>query len=157
MNNLLELLDRIIKDSFMGIKGYLKSRVIILGIVFLILSVGFVIIDAPMPFLIAFLIALLDIVPLLGAGIVMIPWGMIAYFGANEDLGIGVFVLYFVLTILKQFIEPKVLGDQIGIRPLYTFIATVLGSMMFGPIGFILGPIIAVIINSIVKDRDKQK
>ena len=149
MNNLMELLDVIIKDSLKGIKGYFKSRLIILGIVFVILSVGFVIIKAPMPLLIAFLIALLDIVPLLGAGLAMIPWGIIAYFGGSKELGVGVFVLYFVLTILKQFIEPKVLGKQIGIRPLYTFIATVLGTLIFGPIGLILGPIIAIIINSI--------
>lgn len=151
MNNLLELLDVIIKDSFRGIKGYFKSRLIILGIVFLLLSIGFVIIKAPMPLLIAFVIALLDIVPLLGAGLVMIPWGIIAYFGESKELGVGVFVLYFVLTILKQFIEPKVLGNQIGIRPLYTFISTVLGTLIFGPIGLILGPIIAIIINSIYR------
>ena len=101
----------------------------------MILSVGFIIIKAPMPLLIAFLIALLDIVPLLGAGVVMIPWGIIAYFWGSQELGVGVFVIYVVLTILKQFIEPKVLGEQIGIRPLYTFIATVLGSLVFGPIG----------------------
>ncbi|WFA07872.1 AI-2E family transporter [Tissierella sp. Yu-01] len=153
MNNILELLDVVIRDSFKGIKGYFKSRLIILGIVFVILSVGFVIIKAPMPLLIAFLIALLDIVPLLGAGLVMIPWGIISYFWGSQELGIGVFVLYFVLTILKQFIEPKVLGEQIGIRPLYTFIATVLGSLVFGPIGLILGPIIAIIINSIYRFR----
>lgn len=156
MKSVLDLLDIIIKDSFKGIKGYLKSRVIILAIVFVILSVGFLTIEAPMPFLIAFLIALLDIVPLLGAGIVMIPWGVIAYFWGNEDMGVGVLVLYVILTILKQFIEPKILGDQIGIRPLYTFIATVLGSLIFGPIGLVLGPIIAIIINSIVKIRNSR-
>lgn len=153
MNNLSELLSTIIKDTAVGVKGYFKSRVIIMAIVFLILSVGLLIIKAPMPYLIALIIALLDIVPLLGAGIVMIPWGTIAYFWGNREIGVGVFVLYVVLTIAKQFIEPKVLGDQIGIKPLYTFLATIIGSLIFGPLGLILGPILAVVINSIIKTK----
>lgn len=153
MNNLSELLSAIIKDTAVGVKGYFKSRVIIMAIVFLILSVGLLIIKAPMPYLIALIIALLDIVPLLGAGIVMIPWGIIAYFWGNREIGVGVFVLYVVLTIAKQFIEPKVLGDQIGIKPLYTFLATIIGSLIFGPLGLILGPILAVVINSIIKTK----
>lgn len=153
MNNLSELLSAIIKDTAVGVKGYFKSRVIIMAIVFLILSVGLLIIKAPMPYLIALIIALLDIVPLLGAGIVMIPWGTIAYFWGNREIGVGVFVLYVVLTIAKQFIEPKVLGDQIGIKPLYTFLATIIGSLIFGPLGLILGPILAVVINSIIKTK----
>lgn len=153
MNNIIELLRIIIKDTVGGLRGYFKSRLIILVIVFGILSVGFLVIEAPMPYLIALLIAMLDIIPLLGAGIVMIPWGIISYFSGNKDMGVGVLILYVVLTIAKQFIEPKVLGDQIGIRPLYTFLATVAGSLFFGPIGLILGPILAVIINSVIKAK----
>ncbi|TJX15649.1 AI-2E family transporter [Tissierella creatinini] len=153
MNNLIELLNIIIKDTVGGLKGYLVSRLIIMGIVFGILSIGFVYIGAPVPYLLAFLIALLDIIPLLGAGIVMIPWGLISYFGGNKDMAGGVLILYVILTIAKQFIEPKVLGDQIGIRPLYTFIATVAGSLIFGPLGLMVGPILAVIINSIIKAK----
>lgn len=153
MNNLLELLNTILKDSLHGIKGYIKSRIIIMGIVFGILSVGFLIIEAPLPYLIAFIIALVDIIPLLGSGIIMIPWGLISYFWGIRELGIGILVLYVGLTIAKQFIEPKVLGDQIGIRPLYTFAATIIGSIIFGPVGLIMGPILAVIINSVIKGK----
>lgn len=154
MNNFTELIITILKDTVFGVKGYLKSRLIIMGLVFGMLSIGFLIIEAPMPYLIAFVIALVDIVPLFGAGIIMIPWGIISYFWGNREIGIGVLVLYVVITILKQLIEPKVLGDQIGIRPLYTFIATILGSVIFGPIGLILGPILAVVINSIIKGKN---
>lgn len=153
MNNLLDLLGAILKDTIGGLKGYFKSRVIIMLIVFGILSIGFLIINAPKPYLLAFLIALVDIVPLLGAGIVMIPWGVVSYIWGNREMGIGLLVLYVVLTISKQFIEPKVLGNQIGIRPIYTFFATIAGSLIFGPLGLILGPIIAVVINSVIKTR----
>ena len=153
MDNLMNFINEILRDATKGVKGYFKSRVIIMGIVFLILSIGFVIIEAPMPYLLAFIIAALDIIPLLGAGIVMIPWGFYMYFFGDRELGIGLAILYVVLTILKQFIEPKVLGGQIGIRPLYTFLATIIGSIIFGPMGIILGPIIAVIINSMLKTK----
>lgn len=153
MNNIIELLGIIIKDTFGGLKGYFKARLIIMIIVFGMLGIGLTIIESPLPYLMAFIIASLDILPLLGAGIVMIPWGIISYIWGNKDLGLGLLILYVIVTIAKQFIEPKVLGDQIGIRPIYTFIATILGSLIFGPIGLILGPILAVVINSIIKAK----
>lgn len=153
MNKIVDLLSIIIKDTFGGLKGYFKSRLIIMLIVFGMLSIGLTIIESPLPYFMAFIIAILDILPLLGAGIVMIPWGIISYIWGNKDLGIGLLVLYVIVTIAKQFIEPKVLGDQIGIRPLYTFVATIVGSLIFGPLGLILGPILAVVINSIIKAK----
>lgn len=153
MNNMMNLINEIFKDTTKGVKGYFKSRVIIMGIVFFMLCIGFLVINAPMPFLLAFIIAILDIIPLVGAGLVMIPWAFYSYFLGNRELGIGLAVLYVILTISKQFIEPKVLGDQIGIRPLYTFLATIIGSIVFGPFGLILGPIFAVVLNSIIKTK----
>lgn len=153
MNNIIELLGIIIKDTVGGLKGYFKTRLIIMAIVFGMLSIGLIILEAPLPYLIAFIIAVLDILPLLGAGIVMVPWGIISYIWGNKDLGLGLLILYVIITIAKQFIEPKVLGDQIGIRPLYTFIATIGGSLIFGPLGIVLGPLLAVLINSIIKAK----
>lgn len=153
MNNFLDLIKIVLKDTIGGLKGYFKARVIIMLIVFGILSLGFLIIGTPVPYLLAFIIALLDIIPLLGAGIVMVPWGVISYIWGNKEIGVGVLVLYVVLTISKQFIEPKVLGDQIGIRPIYTFIATIAGSLIFGPLGLVLGPILAVIVNSVLNTK----
>ncbi len=157
MNKFLDLIKLVLKDTIGGLKGYFKSRVIIMLIVFGILSVGFLIIGTPMPYLLGFLIALLDIIPLLGAGIVMVPWGVVSYIWDNKKMGVGVLILYVVLTISKQFIEPKVLGDQIGIRPIYTFVATIAGSLIFGPLGLILGPILAVIVNSVLKTKKAWK
>lgn len=155
MEKLMEILSCVAKDAGRGIKGYFKSRLIIMGMTFLILSIGLSIIESPWPIVIAFLLSIIDIIPLLGAGIVMVPWAIISYFWGVRELGIGLGVLYVVLTIIKQFMEPKILGDQLGIRPLYTFLATVIGSLVLGPIGLILGPIIAVIINSIFKIKHR--
>lgn len=160
MDNRPNLIKEILKDTGKGVKGFLKSRLIIMFITFIILSIGLTVIDAPYSIPIAILISILDIVPLLGAGIVLIPWAFISYFWTNKEFGTSLAILYIVMTILKQFIEPKILGDQIGVRPLYTFLATILGTLIFGPIGVLIGPIIAIIINSIFKinkNNDRKK
>lgn len=87
----------------------------------------------------------------------MIPWSIVSFVSGNIDMGTKLVILYIALTILRQILEPKIMGAQIGVRPLYTLVATVLGSLLLGPVGVIAGPIIAVIINSIYiakKSRD---
>lgn len=152
-----DLINEILKDTGKGVKGYIKSRFILMGISFIILFIGFDIIEAPLPIIMAIVIAIVDILPLIGAGIIMIPWAIISYFTIDKDLGIGLAIVYVVLTVIKQIVEPKILGDQIGLKPIYTFIATIIGSLVFGPVGLMLGPIIAVVINSIIKARKKYK
>lgn len=153
MDNKKDFLKQIINNTGKGIKGYMKAQVTLMLITFIILGIGLTVIDAPYPVLISAGIAILDIIPVLGAGLVMVPWSIISFIIGNKDMGANLAILYVVLVISRQFIEPKIVGKEIGVRPLYTFIATVLGSMILGPIGIILGPIIAVIISSIMKTK----
>lgn len=148
---------KIIDDTGKGIIGYIKSQIILMIITFISFSVGLYIIGAPLSILIGLGIAILDIVPVLGSGLVMIPWSIINFISGNTDMGTKLAILYVVLTIFRQVIEPKITGDQIGLRPLYTFAATILGSLILGPIGVIGGPIIAIIISSIYKAKKEGK
>lgn len=140
---------RVIRDTKRGLEGYFKAQVILMILTFIIFSMGLIIVDAPFPLLIAFAMAILDILPILGSGIIMIPWTIISMISGNSDLAMGLAIVYVVGTLIRQLLEPKITGDKIGIKPLYTFIATIVGTLIFGPIGIILGPIIAVIIKSI--------
>ncbi|NLY45008.1 MAG: AI-2E family transporter [Tissierella sp.] len=140
---------RVINDTKKGIEGYFKAQLILMAMTFIIFSIGLVIIDAPYPLLIGFIIAIVDVLPVLGSGIIMIPWSIISLVGGNSDFAIALAIVYVMATLIRQILEPKITGDKIGIRPLYTFIATIIGTLIFGPIGIILGPIIAVIIKSI--------
>lgn len=155
MNSKKDFLYQIINDTGKGIKGYMKAQITLMCITFIIAGIGLTIIEAPYPILISAVIAILDIIPLLGAGLVMIPWSIISFIIGNKDMGANLAIIYVILVILRQFIEPKIVGKEIGVRPLYTFIATILGTMILGPIGIILGPIIAVVINSIIKMKNK--
>ena len=115
----MEFILRIIKDTGKGIKGYLKSQLILMLITFIILGISLTIIEVPMSILIALGISILDILPIVGSGIIMIPWSIISFISGNNQMGIKLGILYFVLIIIRQILEPRILGKEIGIRPLY--------------------------------------
>lgn len=150
-------LRKIFRDTKHGVKGYIKAQLTLMIITFLIFSIGLVIIDVQFPLLIAFVIAILDIVPVIGSGVVMLPWVMVSLIQGNAQRALALALVYVIGTLIRQLIEPKITGDKIGIRPLFTFIATILGSLIFGPVGIIVGPILAVIIKSIIDIRKDKK
>ena len=156
MDNKRNILKQIIDDTEKGIKAYIKAQLILMCITFVITSIGLTIIDAPYPIMISLGIAILDVIPVLGAGLVMIPWSIISFITGQNEMGTNLAIVYIVLLILRQVMEPKIVGTKIGIRPLYTFIVTILGAAIMGPIGVILGPLIAIIINSIIKIRNNS-
>lgn len=155
MDNLMDFIGQIIKDTGKGVKGYIKSQVILMLITFAILSIGLTIIDAPNPILISVGISILDILPIIGLGIVMIPWSIISFALGNKDMGTNLAIIYIVLIIIRQILEPKIMGKEIGVRPIYTFTSTILGSMVLGPVGVIIGPLSAVVISSVIKTKNK--
>jgi predicted PurR-regulated permease PerM len=148
---LIDNISKILNDTFRGISGFLKGQLILMGITFVIISTGLLFMDMPLPFLIALGIAISDIIPIIGSGIVMIPWIVISFITGNTYNGAGLAIIYLVFIIARQILEPVIIGGKIGIRPLYTFFSSIIGSLIFGPLGFIIGPVIAIIINSIYK------
>lgn len=141
-------------DVLKGIIGYLKGEMILMSVTFIILSAGLYIIKAPLPLLIAFGITIFDLLPVLGSGMIMIPWAIISLIAKNTQMAAGVAILYIVLVISRQILEPVIIGKSIGLRPLITFAAGIAGSLIFGPVGLIAGPLIAIAIKSAVKKQD---
>lgn len=147
-------INQILKDTSRGIRGYLKAQLTLMFITFIILTIGLNIMDIRFSILIALGIALLDILPAIGSGIVMVPWALISFFLGNGEVAKSLGILYVILLILRQILEPYILGKNIGIKPLYTFLATIIGGIILGPIGIVIGPLVAVIINSMIRARD---
>lgn len=145
----------IINDIKHGLRGYLKAQIILMIMTFIIFSIGLVIVDAPFPLLMGTIIALVDILPVLGSGIILIPWTVISLLSGNSDLALGLAMVYIIGSLIRQLLEPKITGDKMGIKPIYTFLASILGTIILGPIGVILGPIFAVIIKSISTNLKK--
>lgn len=141
------------KDLGRGVKGFLKAKVLMFFITFIILVVGIAIsgttwwLVAP----VALLIAFVDLLPVLGCGVVLVPWAIVALICDNEYMCIVLAITYLVLLVGRQIIEPKLLGDSIGVRPLVTFLFTVVGTWAIGPAGLIVGPLVAVILTSIIR------
>jgi len=145
--------DRILSiknDLFMAIFGYLRAALIIMVITFTELLIGLTIIGAKYTLLLAFLIAVIDALPILGTGSVLIPWSLYSFITGDIRMGVSVIVLYLVILVVRQFVEPKVVGQQIGVHPLLTLLAMYTGLKLIGFIGMILGPIAFILIRNIL-------
>ena len=146
INNIPEkfgILAHNIKVTFVETIGrYLKAYFKIMFITFIELSIGFYIIGIPNFILVAILIAIFDILPVLGAGGVLIPWFIFAFLSGNIQLGLGLLIIYIIVTVVRHFIEPKIVGDQLGLNPLVTLLSIYLGFIWFEVTGMLIIPIV---------------
>lgn len=125
---------------------FVRAYGILMSITFVEVSIGLLILQVPNAFLIALLIAIVDILPVLGTGTVMLPWAVISLINENYFLGIGLIVLYAVITIIRQVIEPRVVGSQIGLYPLLTLLCMFIGARLFGFVGMLGLPVTLTLI-----------
>ncbi len=134
-----------LKDTFFSVAAsYLKAQLILVGIVFVVLLSGFLLLKVKYAFLLAILTALVDAVPVFGTGTVLLPMALFNFLSGNSSLGWGILVLYGVTLIVRQFCEPKILGKSLGIHPLLTVFSLYVGMKLFGIPGLILGPFFAI-------------
>lgn len=146
----MEDIRSIIQAISKGVVGYFKATLKIAGLNFIILAVGLMIIGVDFWFLKALGIAIVDTLPVLGSGIVMLPWAVIHFLIGNTTLAWQIGLLYIVILVVRQIAEPIITGKSIGVRPLYTFISTIICMLIFGPLGAILGAVIAIVIKSVI-------
>ena len=124
---------------------YIRAYVLLLFLTFCQLFVGFSIIGIQYPLLIALLVALVDFLPILGVGTVLIPWSIIEIlFVKDAFTGVGLLILYAIVSIIRQVTEPKVVAGSLGLDPLLTIIVIYAGLKIFGIFGMILGPMAAL-------------
>lgn len=103
-------------------------------------------------FLISFGIALVDILPILGSGTVLIPWAVVSLITGNVAMGIGLIVIYVVISVLRQFIEPRLVAGQLGLPPIVTLMGMYIGLKLFGVLGMFIVPITVNIIKVLNDD-----
>lgn len=126
---------------FKIIKGYF----ILMIITFSELWIGLIALRVNNAYIWAFIIALIDFLPVLGTGIVMIPWAVYSAFSGNTALAVGLAVLYIAIVIIRNFLEPKIVSQQIGINPLFTLFSMYLGLKLFGGAGLVIFPLILIV------------
>lgn len=139
-----------IKEYTMGTLGKcVLSYVLIFFMTFAELSIGFLILRIEGAFAIAFIIAVLDILPVLGTGTVLIPWSVIALSSGNFKMGIGVLGLYLVITVVRNIVEPKLVGGQMGLSPVVMLPCMILGLHFFGIIGLFGAPLVVAFLKDL--------
>lgn len=134
------------KDLQKVLFGYIRAQLIMISITAVFVIVGLMILDVNYALSIGLLIGLIDLLPYLGVGLVMIPWIIYTFIQGNVFLGVGLSILYGVVLVVRSAIEPKVLGKSIGLNALATLVAMVVGLNLFGIIGIVIGPVSLVML-----------
>lgn len=131
--------------------GFVRAQVILISITAVIVMIGLIILRVEYAITIALLTGLVELLPYLGTGTVFIPWIIYLFFKGNFDLVIGLSILYAIIVVFRQIIEPKVLADSVGLDPLLTLVALFVGLKLFGFLGLIIGPVSMVVINALIR------
>ncbi len=127
----------------------IKAYFILSFIAFIEMCIGFAILGINHAISIAAFIAFLDFLPLIGVGGVLIPWGIYEIVLGRKFVGIGLIIIYIIIYIVRSALEPRVIGKQIGLSSLVTIVSMFVGFKIFGFIGFIIAPIIAIVIKQL--------
>lgn len=138
-----------IYDNFTrAVGGYFKAQFKIMLVLSVLMFVGFEILRVSYSFLLALAIAFLDFLPVFGTGAVLWPWALLDMLSGNYFRAIGLIIIYLLCQIIKQILQPKMVGDSIGISPLSTLVFLYIGYKLYGVIGMIIGiPVGMVIVN----------
>ncbi|KAF5088226.1 Sodium-lithium/proton antiporter [anaerobic digester metagenome] len=136
-------------EIFQTIKNYIvntlfvviRSYALIMSITFVELSIGLSIVGIDNPILIAFFIAIFDILPVLGTGGIMIPWSVITLLQGNYQTALGLILVYVFVTVIRNILEPKIVGGQLGLHPVVALMSMFIGVNLLGVLGLFGFPI----------------
>lgn len=142
------------RDLIKTLGNYLKAEATLILVSFVISVVGLYILNfsgfkIEFPLLIALGIAFVDALPILGSGTVMVPWAIICGLNGDLKLGIAILVLFIIMSVVRQFLEPRLVSKNIGVHPIFTLIAMYTGFQLIGVMGLLVGPIILIIFKNI--------
>ncbi|MCH5584353.1 sporulation integral membrane protein YtvI [Shimazuella sp. AN120528] len=141
----------VMNDLKKALVGFIGAQLTLITISSVIMYIGLLILRVPYAISIALIIGVVDLLPYLGVGAVLVPWIIYLFFVGNIHLAIGISIVYLIILITRQSIEPKLVATSIGLDPLITLIALFIGLNLLGVLGFIVGPTVAVIIIALHK------
>ncbi len=126
-------------------KRCVKAYFLLFLLTFAELFFGLLLLRIEYPFLLALVISLLDVLPVLGVGTALIPWAIFALLMGNTMRGVGLLILYGVMSVIRQIAEPHLVGKSIGLHPIVMLIAFYVGLSLFGVAGILIGPMLALL------------
>lgn len=136
---------------------YLRAYLFLMFLTFCELFIGFSVLSVEYSFLLALAISTVDIFPALGVGTVLVPWSIVSFLSRNFRMGVGLLVLWTVITVVRQIVEPKIVGGSLGLHPVITLVGMYVGFRLFGIVGMLAAPALAVAIKVVFKEWRPQK
>ena len=128
----------------------IRTYLVLMFITFVELFIAFLIFRIPSSGIVALIVSLVDILPILGVGTVLIPWSLIGFLTGNVKIGVEMLCLYLVITFIRNSLESKMVGGDLGLHPLATLVAMIVGLRLFGILGMLILPLT---LSFIVKNR----
>ncbi len=135
----------VFSELFRALIGFLKAYSILISITAFITIISLKILGMKYIFTIGIIVGLLDILPVLGPGTFFVPWIIWQLITGKTRLALSLLIVYLIISVVRQFLEPKIVGDNIGLHPLATLISLYIGLQLGGVIGMIMGPVLIVI------------
>jgi sporulation integral membrane protein YtvI len=129
--------------------GYLRAQLLLSVGVFFILLVGFLVTRQSYALLIALGLAVMDFIPIIGAGTVMVPWAVIALVTGQAGRAVSLMVIWGIICLFRRMAEPKFVGAQTGLSPVLSLISIYVGMRLAGVAGMILGPILCLVFQGV--------
>ena len=136
---------------------YIRSYSLLFLMTYVELALGFQILGIPYAPIIGLMVAVFDILPVLGTGGILLPWTVVLLVMKNIPMGIGMFVLYLIITIIRNTMEPKLVGKQIGLHPLATMISLYVGLKVIGFWGMLIFPTTLAVLSSMKKELQERE
>ncbi len=147
----LQNIRKVIIELERALFGFIRAQLTLISMTTLIVLIGLLILRIEFAITIALITGFVDLLPYLGTGLVFVPWIIYALMTGNLSLALGLAILYTVVIVQRQLMEPKILSSSIGLDPLATLVAIFVGFKILGFLGLILGPIVLVIIRTLYK------
>lgn len=144
-------LGRVLTDLKTATIGFIQAQLILSSITYLMSLVGLLVLNVRYALAIALVIVMVDILPIAGTGLVLIPWAIFSIVSGNTFLAVGLVVLYILITVIRRIVEPKVLGHRIGLGTLSTLISIWVGFKTLGVIGLFAGPLLLILGKALIK------
>ena len=131
---------------------YLKAQMIIILIITAICAIGLWLLGNPYFLLVGIIIGLMDALPFIGTGTVLVPLAVYELFHRDFKLAAGYFFLFFVTYVTREFLEPKMIGSKLGVYPFVMVVVVYAGLYLYGAAGVILGPITLLLVTEIIHE-----
>ena len=150
----IEFLGRVRRGTVSVAVKYIGAYFLLMCITFIVMFLGLSILNVKYNLLLSVIIAIVDILPILGVGTILLPFSFYAFTASNTYLAVGLIILFGVYTLLRQVLEPKIVGKHLGIHPLLTLSLIYISYSLFGFMGLFLVPIVVCIIDVFLKKKD---